>query len=50
MDPIQALEEMDRIVQQVNLSRKQHAFLLQCKQVVLERLTKPNDDDASKSS
>lgn len=39
MDPMQALAEMDAIIQRVNLPREQHAHLIKCRMTVEKALT-----------
>lgn len=47
MDPMQALEEMDALCQQVPLTRQQHAHVIKCRTTVVAAL---NDLKARKDA
>lgn len=38
LDPQQALEELDNVISQVNLTRVQHAHLIKCRTTILAAL------------
>lgn len=40
MDPLQALEELDKVIRQVSLPRNQHVHLMHCRQVIASALNK----------